>query len=173
MTALALAILELLTVPSSRQATPYQWAYCRRAPGGCRARTEALVAAFTATGRAYNLDPYLLAATAYQESRLNPAAIGPGGECGVAQLHPARRDARAIAFCRSEKVRKHCLRTEPGACQEQVIATMGAILRRSIDYCDGDVMGGLWRYHTGQRRCIESRYGRRVMATMRALRGEP
>ncbi len=167
------ALLGLLTVPSSLQGPkPYQWGYCRRAPGGCESRVSALVDAFEASGKAYGLDPFLLAAVAWEESRLNPGAQGPGRECGVMQLHPARRDTRAIRFCVSEATRKHCLAKRPDACQAEVIAAGAAILRRSIDYCQGDVMGGLWRYHTGQRRCIESRYGRRVMAALAKLKGD-
>lgn len=170
---LTAALLGLLTVPSSLQGpVRYQWAYCRKAPGGCEARVAALVDAFEASGKAYGLDPFLLAAVAWEESRLNPGAQGPGRECGVMQLHPARRDTRSIRFCTNELERKHCLTKRTDACQAEVIATGAAILRRSIDYCKGDVMGGLWRYHTGQRRCIESRYGRRVMATMAKLKGE-
>ena len=167
------AILALLTVPSSlRLEQPYQWAYCRRAPNGCEARVRAIVEHIEASARAWQLDPYLLAAVAWEESRWNPAARGPGGECGLMQLHPARRDTKAIPFCRDKRVRERCLREADDACQRLVIDVGAAILRRSIDDCGGDVMGGLWRYHTGQRRCIESRYGRRVMATVQRLKQE-
>ncbi|HSO06318.1 MAG TPA: transglycosylase SLT domain-containing protein [Pelomicrobium sp.] len=51
-------------------------------------RFEQILKLFETYGEKYNLDPLMLAALGYQESRLNQAARSPAGAIGVMQLMP-------------------------------------------------------------------------------------
>ena len=54
-----------------------------------RARFEEIIPLFRKFGERYDVDPLLLAALGYQESRLNQATRSPAGAIGVMQLLPA------------------------------------------------------------------------------------
>jgi len=157
---LADALMQRLTYPSSlARGKPYQVAHCRRAPQGCRARIDAFAALFVDVGRRYGVSPWLLAAMAVRESALNPFAVGRGGEHGILQLHPRRRDARRLRFVTDERYRDRCRRVV-GACQREVVDLAARILRRAIEQC-GSPARGLAQYNSG--RCDSATsYPRRV-----------
>lgn len=53
------------------------------------ARARAILAAITMLAQRHRLDPALVEAVAWQESRLRPGALSPKGAIGVMQLMPA------------------------------------------------------------------------------------
>jgi hypothetical protein len=164
---LADALDRRLTYPYSlRVGRPRHVKHCRLGPSGCRARVEAFARLFVAAGKESGVSPWLLAAMAMKESGLNPFAEGSGGERGVLQLHPKRKDARHLEFVRSEKYRDRC-RKKVGACQAEVVNLAAGILRRAIEAC-GDTAGGLRMYNSG--RCDgATSYDRRVEAELLRL----
>lgn len=62
--------------------------YPARAPASARAYFNTFDADFLAVGRARNVDPALLKAIAYCESRLYPCATSPAGALGLMQFMP-------------------------------------------------------------------------------------
>ncbi len=149
-------------VPASRSRRPYHWGFCRRAPGGCRARLDAFAWSFVRHGRRHEVDPWTLAAMAWVESRYNPAVTGAAGERGILQLLPRWR--RGLPFFREKA---ECLR-KTDACQDSIIGKAARMLARSVEVC-GSVESGLGRYNTG--RCVEgTRYARGVELARRKLR---
>lgn len=165
---LARVLLERLTFPSSVQAgRPYQVKHCRRAPHGCPERVSAFVRYFRRAGELQGADPYLLASMAWHESRLNPWAVGRGGERGILQIHPRQRHARGLEIWDAWD-RKRCAQ-ELGACQWGVVRVASGILRRSVDTC-GSIELGLGMYNSG--RCRKTGYARRILKTWRELRGD-
>ncbi len=63
-------------------------------------RFEAMLKLFEKYGKKYNLDPLMLAAQGYQESRLNPQARSPAGAMGVMQIMPATGKALHVGNIR-------------------------------------------------------------------------
>jgi hypothetical protein len=133
---------------------------CANAPEGCRQRIELFVEYVLRAAYAYDLDPYLLAAVIFNESRFNPWASGPIGERGVAQLHPRSKRGKKSRFVRSAWYRKKC-RSLPGNCQGEIIMAAGDHIRSAIDKCGGSEALGISMYNTG--RCeIRHKYVRKV-----------
>jgi hypothetical protein len=104
---------------------------------------------FVQSGRKTGVSPWLLAAMAIRESALNPYAEGKGGERGILQIHPKRRDARKLRWMRDPAYREHCKR-KLGACQAEIVDHAAAILRRAIQKCGGDTAQGLAMYNAGR-----------------------
>ena len=57
---------------------------------------EQSIAIFRKYGRRYHFDPLMLAAQAYQESRLDHTAVSPAGAIGVMQIMPATGEAMKV-----------------------------------------------------------------------------
>ena len=171
---IAQAMLAKTRIPYSvKVGKPKSWAHCRRRgePDFCERRMESFASMITRSARDWGVDPWTLAAMAYQESRFNPAATGSSGERGILQLHPSRASARRLRFFRDPKKRKSCLR-EPGACQAEIISLGASILARSIHIC-GSEDGGLAMYNAG--RCDHprgQRYAKLVLKWRRRLKAE-
>ncbi len=157
-----------LTFPASLQAgKPAFIGHCARAPSGCRRRVEIFAEYFFYVGEETGMSPWLLAAVAVHESRLNPAAEGPCGKwaCrGIMQIHERWRGAPP--YIKSAKARKRCSR-QIGACQEPVVRFAANLLRSEIERC-GSLEGGLGAYNTG--RCGRGlRYARKVQLELEHL----
>lgn len=122
---------------------------CARAPEGCRQRIELLVEYTLEAAYVYDLDPYLLAAVLFKESRYNPWAHGSIGERGVAQLHPRSKRGKKSKFVRSARYRKRCEKL-PGNCQGEIIMAAADHIRSAIDKCGGSPALGISMYNTGR-----------------------
>ena len=156
--AIAEAMHRELLIPASVEAgRPRAWSYCQRAPKGCRERLHAFARAFVLAGDANGVDPWLLASQAMKESRANPGAEGKGGERGVLQIHPKRREVREDGFLRAwffdDRFRKNCLAVRPDACQGPIIWLAAEIMGRAQRMCEGSEDAeacGLSYYNTGR-----------------------
>lgn len=155
--ALADALDRRLTYPYSlRVGRPRHIWHCRNAPSGCRARVEAFAHLFVNAGKQTGVSPWLLAAMAMKESGLNPLAEGKGGERGILQIHPRRKEASGLAIFKDGK---RC-KKDPDPCQEEVVMLAAQILRDAIERC-GSTAGGLRAYNSGRCNGATS-YDRRV-----------
>lgn len=169
---LAAVLLAESTIPSTRATKPRCWSALKRAPGGCAAELRSYAEAFVAAGEAHGLDPWLLAAVAWRESRWIAGSNGVAHERGIMQIHPSRPDARGLPIF-DDREWLQCRRVV-GQCQAPVIDVAAGILRRATKRC-GDVAGGLAAYQSG--RCDSEpgrKYATRVMATrdrLSTLRG--
>jgi hypothetical protein len=122
---------------------------CTGAPEGCRQRIELLVEHTLRAAYVYDLDPYLLAAVLFNESRFNPWVSGPIGERGVAQLHPRSKRGKKSRFVQSARYRKKC-ESIPGNCQDKIIMAAADHIRSAIDKCGGNEALGVSMYNTGR-----------------------
>ena len=148
---LGLAMLAKTRIPYSVEVgNPRSWKHCRQRgnPKFCEQRMSAFSGMIRRAAQEHGVDPWTLAAMAFQESRLNPAAVGSGGELGIIQLHPSRADARRLRFFRDPKYRERCL-SLPGGCQAPIVSLGASILARSIGIC-GSEDGGLAMYNAGR-----------------------
>jgi hypothetical protein len=122
---------------------------CRIAYGGCRQRIEALAGYILDTADKYELNPWLMAAVAYNESKFHPFAVGPTvGSMGVFQINPKTRRGKRLRFITNPLYRNRCRRVI-GNCQQKIVDAGGAMLRGSIDKCNG-LAAGLSMYNTGR-----------------------
>lgn len=131
----------------------------------CDGRLQVFAGYFFDAGRRHEVDPWLLAAMARQESGLNPFASGAIGEGGIAQLHP-RGIGRRSRFVQDEGFRRACSR-EVGACQREVVELQAEHLRHWIDRCGGNVKAALGGYNRG--RCGITAYTSNVLRHHRRL----
>lgn len=131
----------------------------------CDARLAAFAGYFVRSAQVYDVDPWILASMARQESGLNPYATGPIGEGGIAQLHPRGVGARS-RFVQSESFRRACMR-QTDACQEEVIDIQAEHLRFWLDRCDGNIKSALGGYNRG--RCGITAYTSNVLGHHRRL----
>ena len=142
--------------------------HCRHAAEGCEQRLGSFARYLVSAGQKHNLDPWLMAAMAFKESGFNPFAMGAVGELGILQINPGRRDAKEVRFIRDSFYRERC-RTEPGACQQEVVNHAARVLARSLALCKGNLKAALGAYNAG--RCNGSkRYTERVMTELGELR---
>jgi len=140
---------------------------CRTAHGGCQERIETLTGYILDTAERYDLNPWLMAGVAFNESRFNPFAVGPTvGSRGIFQINPKTRRGRRIKFIRNERYRKRCKRT-PGNCQQEIVNAGGAMLRGFIKKCGG-LAAGLSMYNAG--RCdLRRKYIKNTTAAWKSL----
>lgn len=89
---------------------------------------------FLEAGRLYNIDPNLLAAQAFKESRFNPRAVSRIGAEGIMQLKP--KTARSLGVTDSFNPRQNIL---GGA----------KYLRKQLDRFKGDLTMALAAYNAG------------------------
>lgn len=118
------------------------WARCDR-------RLRAFAQMFIASAERHDLDPWLLAAIARQESGYNPHASGRShAEGGIMQLHPANAANRAVPFLSSPGYARRC-RDVVGACQEAVVERAAVILETAYQRCS-DPRAALNAYNLGR-----------------------
>jgi len=126
---------------------------CRIAHGGCEERIKLFVGYILDASDAYNINPWLLAAMAFNESRFNPFAEGPTvSSRGILQINPRTKRGRASAFVRNgrraERFRKKC-KTIPGNCQREIVFFAADHIDSAVRRC-GSVAAGLSMYNTGR-----------------------
>lgn len=144
---------------------------CRTAVGGCAQRIWLFAGYIIDAATEYNLNPWMLAAMAYNESRFNPFAVGPIkgtiGSMGILQLHPKSKRGRKSLFIRNRNYRNRCKHI-PGNCQEEIVFKGADHVASAIKKCDGSLALGLSMYNTG--RCeIRRRYIRNTSRAWRTL----
>lgn len=145
---------------------------CRTAtPGGCKDRIEHFVGYILNAADAYDLNPWLLAAMAYNESRFNPFAEGPTvSSRGILQINPKTKRGKKSPFARNgikgKRFRAKCKHI-PGNCQEEIVFKAADHMASSIRYC-GNLSLGLSMYNTG--RCkLRKTYVKNTAKAWRAL----
>lgn len=137
------------TSESSRAAgKPRYWKPLRRAPNGCRAELDEYARYFEDAGHHSGIDPWILAAMAFHESRWIAWAEGKDREHGILQLLPKRRDVRDLALVSDPLYRQRCRETV-GSCQWEVVQLGAEILRRALDNV-GSMAAALCMYHMGR-----------------------
>lgn len=162
------ALEDSLTIESSRlSGRPRCWKYLHNTPDGCRLELVEYASYFIAAGEQFQLDPWILASMAWQESRLHAWATGRGAEIGIMQLHPSRRDVRDLAIVSDPLYRKRCAKKR-GSCQREIVMLAASILRRSINKC-GDLFRGLTMYNAGVCESQKNTYAKRVLRTKAEL----
>ena len=103
-------------------------------------------------GEALGVDPWLLAALTYRESRWDPERVSRTGDSGIAQLNPRSRwGRRARALCS----------LRPEDCDLFQVVEAAALLRTERARC-GSWRGALSAYHRGRCQGGES-YAARVL----------
>lgn len=160
------------------------WRACRESQVGCASRLKALALFFHLAGREHGVDPFLLAAMAFEETRGNPWAEGKGGELGVMQLHRANARGRAMRKrLRDKRERRRCERAW-GECQLGVIRagaeTLAAFQARCTAKGMAEDLAGytgavalseaLTGYNTGKCHRDDSTYSSRVLRRMHRLK---
>lgn len=160
------AILQRLTLRIDSDGNPLYAGSCRRDAHGCEARIAAIVDYIVHESYVQGVDPWLVAAQIWKESRFYPFARGGVGERGVMQLHPRNRRFRDVLFVHSRPHRTRCRRVV-GNCQQEVIREGVHLLRESIDHC-GNEWRGLTMYNTGS--CtFRNRYAWRIIRECRVF----
>lgn len=130
---------------------PTYVAHCRRAREGCEERINRYAGYILASSNRHNVDPWLVAALAWHETRWHPNAVGPVGEFGLIQLHPRSPWGR--------EARKLCRHTSKMDCEALTVDIGVRTLAASIKTC-GNVAEGLGRYNTGK--CVVNKYSKKV-----------
>lgn len=91
--------------------------------------------------RSNDLDPYLVAAVVYQESRFSPRAVSPVGAVGLMQLMPSTAD---------EVARQHGLQGPLNLSTPELNLRLGtSYLRNLLDLYQGDQVKALAAYNGG------------------------
>lgn len=135
-------------------------AHCRRAHGGCAARARRMAEHFERAGARHDVDPWLLAAIALQESGGNPDAVGTRGEWSLMQLLPGSAHERVVRRLCDEN---------PSECTAITIDGAARLVRSAIDRC-GSEGAALGMYNRGV--CGETDYSIAVLARRARMRGE-
>lgn len=142
--------------------------HCRDALEGCEDRIQIFAGYFREAGKAHGVDPLLLVAIAYHESRFVPAAHGGVGEWGIMQIHP--KHELAPRFVTDPKYRAACFK-QRGACQYEVVQAGAAIVARRLAKCGGSVRCAVRDYNSGKGHGELSGYQRAVVRLYERLRG--
>lgn len=168
------AILYKLTLVFSQGRPRNQRVYvraCQQSELGCPARIRGIVDLIVNESIIQGVDPWLIASIAWRESRFDPFAVGDAREeRGVMQLNPRGVGSRVRFVRRSERAYRRACRTEPGACQSEVIHQGVSLISRSIERC-GTVWSGLRMYNSG--RCDyrgSNHYARKVLSDANKLK---
>jgi hypothetical protein len=130
---------------------------CRKAIGGCDQRISLIVDYILIAAEKNNLNPWLLASVAYNESRFNPFVKGQCGEYGIFQLNPKSKRGKLSRFVQDARYRRLC-RQEQGNCQQEIVDFAADQLRSSIDKCNGSLVGGLSMYNGGTCKPTRKKY---------------
>lgn len=151
------------------------WKRCKSAqvPGDtgidrCHRRLRELASAFVDAGDEYGIDPWILAAVAWKETRWNTWAQGGISEAGVMQLagkakrHP---DGKLLTFYADPKA---CRRV-PDECQREVVFRAAGIIAKRRDQC-GSLEGGLFFFNNGHACTHKNGYGPKVLDIAKRLR---
>ena len=162
--AMARALDQRLTIGVSPEGRVVHVQHCRTSQVGCRTRIAALSKVITDVSNVHGIDPFLTAAIAIRETRLNPMAIGPVGERGIVQLHP-EYIGRTVPFVYDDDYRNSCL-SHPEACQSEVLDAGLGLFRWAVNKCRR-VEEGLGWYNSGH--CIKNIYTRGVLRERRRL----
>ena len=140
---------------------PTYVSHCRRARGGCESRINQYAGYILESSNRHGVDPVLVAALAWHETRWHPYAEGPVGEFGIIQLHPKSPWGR--------EARKRCRRTSKTRCEALIVDIGVRTLAASIKTC-GNVLEGLGRYNTGK--CMVNKYSRKVGKYYEEMKGD-
>ena len=142
-------VLSRLTLRVDEETGPVYAARCENDHFSCESRIFHIVNAAHREALASDVDPWLVLAMIWNESRFNPYAASHLGTRGVMQLHPRNRRFSHIRFVHNERYRNTC-RRRPGNCQGQVIHAGVSLIADAIERCDGSVDQGLVMYNTGR-----------------------
>jgi len=136
----------------------------------CENRINLFVGYIIEAGEKYNLNPWMLAAMAYNESRFNPFAVGIVHERGIFQMNPASKRGKKTRFVQDAVYRRSC-KNIPGNCQEDLVNLAAEHIRSAIDKCGGSWVGGLSMYNGGT--CgIRAKYVYKTRKVWKALEKE-
>lgn len=172
--ALTHAVERRKRIPSAEKVGKIRhWKVCRTSPGGCEVHIGAMIGYMLAVAELEDVDPHILAAMAWVESRYSPFATGAAGEMGLMQILPSNR--HGLAFMgkgrTGERYRAAC-REEVGQCQAEVVVHAATMLAERTAKC-GSLEAGLSAYNTGK--CgstAGAKYAARVMRMASDLRME-
>lgn len=139
-----------MTVSTRADGSPVLSRRCREGAVDCRSRLDAFARLIVGAARRHGIDPWLLAALAWRESGLNPAALGRHREAGIVQLHP-RGAGRGVRYVEDAGYRERC-QAEVDACQGPVLDRGAHTLAGAIERC-GSLVAGLGAYASGH--CTE------------------
>jgi hypothetical protein len=151
---LAAAILTISLLPNGAPVRVF-----REHPLGAEGRATELAELFAEAGAAHNLDPYLLTALAWSESRFDSSQVGRVGERGLMQLHPRYVHGRTFARFRGSSHDRDRLSIFLGA----------DALRHGLEACgERRVRYAIGWYKSG--RCIAGPAAAQVMLARARLR---
>jgi Transglycosylase SLT domain len=157
------AVLQRLTLYVRDGETVYA-ARCHNDQFSCEQRIRSLADMVAFESVAQEVDPWLVVAVMWHESRWNPFVESRVGARGVMQLHPLNSRFNDVEFVHgSDWYRKRCRRTL-GYCQEDVIHEGVALLQASVERCSDSILGGLAMYSSGHCNVSGNRYGKQTLS---------
>lgn len=121
--------------------------FCRNLRHGCEREIATYINYIFDVAYEQDVDPWLLVALAWHESRFNAFAESPAGAFGIFQFLRRGAWSRGLPFVRSRWYRERC-RTELGSCQYSSVRQAVFWITESIAHC-GSVRGGLRMYNSG------------------------
>lgn len=154
---ISFVVLSRLTFRTSQDGTAVYAPTCTRDHFGCEHRIQKISEYIVHESSKAGLDPWIVTALIWNETRFNPFAVSHIGTRGVMQLHPRNRRFNSNRFLHRENYRNQCKRIL-GNCQAEVVRDGIGLLRDSIDRCDGEVASGLTMYNAGRCRVPGLKY---------------
>lgn len=154
---ISFAILSRLTYRIDRDGNPVYAPSCSSDHFGCEQRIQKISEYIVHESSKAGVDPWIVTALIWNETRFNPFAVSHVGTRGVMQLHPRNRRFSSNRFLHREYHRTQCRRSV-GNCQAEVIRDGIGLLRDSIERCDGEVASGLTMYNAGRCRVPGLKY---------------
>jgi len=158
--------------------TPIPILSCNKALGGCRNRLSYFAQYILEASEKHDINPWLLASIAYNESRFNPFAVGSVGEKGIFQIHPKSKRGKALQFVRNTHYRVACQKEE-GNCQKEVTDSAAELLASARDKCKEQlsknatetqiVNAMLTMYNTGRCSPTKTKYVRKTKEALKLL----
>lgn len=129
-------------------------------PDHIQTRAHHVAAAIAPAAQESNIPPVVLLAMCTTESSGRARVVGADGEIGLCQLKVGQ--GGPVPY----RTPRHRL------LDRTFNARLAArYLRRQMDRCGGDLVGGLSRYNLPKRRCRASPYSRKVMALVATMGG--
>lgn len=157
------AVLENLQMRTDRDGNSVYVGWCRSNQNrySCEANIESIVSTIVFESVYEGVDPWIIAAITWKETRFSAFAVGGVGERGVMQLHPRNSRFNHVRFLHGGEWYRNSCRQEKGLCQGEVIREGVQLFADSLDRCQS-VRGALTMYNTGKCDWRGHRYATRV-----------
>ena len=138
----------------------------------CEDRIRSIVEMVVRESKILHVDPWVIAAQVWHETRYNPFAVSHLGTRGVMQLHPRNSRFNHVRFLHgSDHFRRQCKR-QIGYCQEPVVHEGVLLMRHSMLRCSDSTYQALTMYNSGRCHMRGNTYATTILADARSMRTE-